>query len=453
MRSAIMMLTRPLSLSLLLALGLLNAAHGQAKASTTGRHRTEPKTAGVAPEVLEAEAALQKADYTAAEPLLTKAVAHDAQDYRAWFDLGFVYRATNRSHEAITAYRKSIAIKADIFESNLDLGQLLASSGEYTEGAKYLRAATQLKPQSNATENLGRAWLSLGQALDQNKEGYEEALEAFHRAAKLNPKDLELHLSAGGVLEKQNKLPEAESEYKAALEIDPKSKSALAALVNTYTRENRLEVAERTLRDYLKLEPGSASARLQMGRLLLKAGKTEEAAAQFEEGLKSDPKDFDLQRELASLYAAAKKYKEASAKYAQLVGERPRDADLRLQFGVVLMQLHAFREAEEQLIEALKLNPRLAEAYGNLAVAASENKDYVLAIRVLDARSKLAPEAPSTYFLRATAYDNLKSFKEAADNYRQFLAVADGKFPDQEWQARHRLIAIDKNAAKNSKHE
>jgi hypothetical protein len=44
--------------------------------------------------------------------------------------------------------------------------------------------------------------------------------------------------------------------------------------------------------------------------------------------------------------------------------------------------------------------------------------------------------------LRATAFDNLHAFKQAAENYRKFLAIAGGKFPDQEFQARHRLKAI-----------
>jgi hypothetical protein len=48
-----------------------------------------------------------------------------------------------------------------------------------------------------------------------------------------------------------------------------------------------------------------------------------------------------------------------------------------------------------------------------------------------------------TYFLRATAYDNLHDVKNAAKYYHQFLDVAGGKFPNQEWQARHRLIAIE----------
>jgi hypothetical protein len=33
-------------------------------------------------------------------------------------------------------------------------------------------------------------------------------------------------------------------------------------------------------------------------------------------------------------------------------------------------------------------------------------------------------------------------YKPAAANYKLFLGVAGGKFPDQEFQARHRLKAI-----------
>jgi hypothetical protein len=45
--------------------------------------------------------------------------------------------------------------------------------------------------------------------------------------------------------------------------------------------------------------------------------------------------------------------------------------------------------------------------------------------------------------LRASAYDHLKDFKRAALNYHFFLNGANGKYPEQEWQAKHRLIAIE----------
>ena len=48
-----------------------------------------------------------------------------------------------------------------------------------------------------------------------------------------------------------------------------------------------------------------------------------------------------------------------------------------------------------------------------------------------------------SYFLRATAYDHLRDKKRAMQNYHDFLNAANGKFPDQEWQARQRLKAIE----------
>jgi hypothetical protein len=53
------------------------------------------------------------------------------------------------------------------------------------------------------------------------------------------------------------------------------------------------------------------------------------------------------------------------------------------------------------------------------------------------------PEVPVTYFMRASALDHLRQYKPAAVNYHLFLDAAHGRFPDQEWQARHRLITIE----------
>jgi hypothetical protein len=37
----------------------------------------------------------------------------------------------------------------------------------------------------------------------------------------------------------------------------------------------------------------------------------------------------------------------------------------------------------------------------------------------------------------------LKNVKQASVNYHLFLNAANGKYPDQEWQAKHRLIALE----------
>ena len=85
----------------------------------------------------------------------------------------------------------------------------------------------------------------------------------------------------------------------------------------------------------------------------------------------------------------------------------------------------------------------MGDAYGDLAFAAGETKNYALVIRALDYRVKMLPETPITYFLRASACDHLHDFKTAAVNFRLFLNTAKGKYPDYEWKAEHRLIAIE----------
>lgn len=140
----------------------------------------------------------------------------------------------------------------------------------------------------------------------------------------------------------------------------------------------------------------------------------------------------------------AKKYDQAESVYRSLLSGKSDDqADLHHLLGVSLLKQRKFPEAEQECLAAVKLKPDLGEAYGDLAVAAVENKDYQLAIKAADARAKFLPEIPIGYFLRASAYDHLRAYKPAAENYHKFLEVANGQYPDQEWQARHRLIAIE----------
>jgi tetratricopeptide (TPR) repeat protein len=417
------------------------ASKSQNSGRTVRKTRVPVEESSVAPAVIQAEDAMEKRDYARAEKLLTGVVVLDPRDYRAWFDLGFVYNVTDRRPQAIDAYKKSVAVKPTVFEANLNLGLLLAHEGNTSDAAKFLRAATGLKPEAkDANAALSRAWLSLARVLQPSAP--EDAIEAFKRASAMNPKDPEPHLGAASLLEGRDQAA-AEAEYKRVLELDPKSSDALAGLVNLYTTTKRFDDAKTFLAEYLRLDPTSASAHLMMGRILANSGDSKEALVHYEVGLKSNPEDADLLREMASLYAKNKQFPEAEERYRKLIESSPKDAKLFREFGQVLVKQRKLPEAEHAFLQSLRLDPKSADAYGDLAVVAAANKKYELAIRALDERAKFAPESPGTYFLRATSYDNLKAFKQAAENYHQFLTVADGKFPDQEWQARHRLIAIE----------
>ena len=415
--------------------------YAQETDQTVHHHRgDEEQDPYLVPALIQAEKAIDIRDFITAENKLKHIVSDDDTNYRAWFDLGYIYTATRRDGEAVEAYRKSIAAKPDLFESNLNLGILLGEAGN-PEAEKYLRAAIALKPSGSPALGKERAWLSLAHVLESKNP--EEAAAAYREAAKLAPGDLEPHLAAGLFFEKLNRLPDAEREYQQALDLDAKSLEGMAGLVNVYTKGQRLPEVEKMLRRYLEINPQNMAAHLQLGRVLQARGDTAAARSEYETVLKADPSDLQAQREMAALDLSTDHYKEAAQRYQALVARKPADPDLHYGLGAALLHAHDFPAAQQVLLETVKLKPDLGPAYGDLAMAASENKQYQLVVRALDTRAKFLPETPGTYFLRATAYDNLKAPKQAAENYRQFLEVAQGKFPEQEWQARHRLIAID----------
>jgi tetratricopeptide (TPR) repeat protein len=208
-------------------------------------------------------------------------------------------------------------------------------------------------------------------------------------------------------------------------------------------REKRFSDAQVPLKRLVALHPYDAGAHFQLGRMLAISGKNEDAISEMQAGLKLDPSDSKVQRDLADLYAEAGNYDQALQLYSQVLSIHPEDADVHFGMGRVYLKSKKYAEAEQELQKTVRLNPKWGEAYGELAIAANENRDYPLAIKATDMRAQYLPENPMSYFLRATAYDHLHDAQQATRYYHQFLDSAGGKYPDQEWQAQHRLIALE----------
>ncbi|MBZ5615109.1 MAG: tetratricopeptide repeat protein [Acidobacteriia bacterium] len=426
-----------------------------AQTHTTVRHYKE-RIDDTPPEIAQAEDAIQKNDFAAAETLLKKAIDKDAKNYQAWFDLGFVLNRLGRTEESVHAYRQSVAAKPEVFESNLNLGLMLVRSNN-PDAEQFLRAATGLKPTSHVEEGQARAWLALAHWLENTRP--EDALQAYRKASELTPKDPEPHLSAGLLHERRKEFSDAEAEYKQVLALDPRSvdpegnrsqtsdpatTEAAIGLTNIYMKSNRLGDAEPLLRKLAGDRASDPGVHLQLGRVLNAEGKKDEAITEFQTVLKLAPADSEAQRELADLYSSAGKNDLAETAYRALVATQPKDPELHRGLGRALLLQKKFPEAEQEFLVALRLKRDWPEVYVDLAFAASENKNYDLTVRALNGRATLKGEMPPIcYFLRASAYDHLRDYKQAAVDYHQFLDVANGKYPDQEWQARHRLIAIE----------
>lgn len=428
-------ISRVIATALLAGLALPGAAQ------TRPSHKSHPQTAtadGRAADALkDAESLLQNQQYSQAEEKLQTIVTQQAENPQAWFDLGFAQSHQGKNAEAITAYRKATQLDPKWFEAQQNLGLAMAKSGDLISAASALKIAVTLKPTVGGQQALAGAWQALAQVTEESQP--QDALAAYQKAAALDPANSEAQLGAARMAERSGNTAAAEQQYLKLAEAG--NNDSVERLIGLYLKQKRYADAETWLRKYMTTNPQNIAAQLQLGRLLAAEGKTQEAIAALEPVYKASP-DPKIARDLASLYLETKQYPAAASLLRGLIEQNPTDAQLHLDYGSALMHQLKYSEAQAVLLKAVQLKPNLVEAYFDLGYAAEQNKNYELTIRALDARAKLQPETPATYFLRATAYDNLRMYKPAAENYKLFLGGAGGKFPDQEFQARHRLKAI-----------
>lgn len=396
-------------------------------------------TAEVQPndDLKEAESLLQKQQYAQAEEKLHALTAKQEKNPQFWFDLGFAQSHQDKMPEAAATYKKAVELDPKWFEAQKNFGLALAKSGDMTAAANVFRTTVTLKPTVGGPKALADAWLSLAQATEESSA--QESLAAYQKAADIDPTNPDAQSGIARMTERAGNTAAAEQQYLKLAEAG--NTESVEHLIGLYLKQKRYSDAETWLRKYMASNPQNTVAQIQLGKLLAAEGKTQEAIAELEPVYKASP-DPKSARVLANLYMDSKQYADAAVLLQPLAAQNPQDAQLHLDYGSALLHQLKYPEAQTELLKAVQLRPSYADAYFDLGFAAQQNKNYELTIKVLDARAKLQPETPGTYFLRATAYDSLRMYKPAAENYKLFLASAEGKFPDQEFQARHRLKAI-----------
>ena len=75
--------------------------------------------------IVKAEKALAAKEFAAALPLLKELTAQEPKNDRAWFNLAYTYTMLGEHPEAISAYRRTLALRPQFAEASLNLGILL----------------------------------------------------------------------------------------------------------------------------------------------------------------------------------------------------------------------------------------------------------------------------------------------------------------------------------------
>ena len=399
-------------------------------------------------ELANAEAAMLRSDWKTAEPILNAWLAVHPDDARAFFDLGYSADAQNRNQDAALNYRKALEADPKSFEAQISLGLLLARTGETAEARSALEAATQLNPGNAGYIGKAKVWRALARIDLAGVDGKVDAAQAaidLVEALKLSPETEDDTLMAATLAEKNNDPDAAEREYRKARRTYPDSTLAVAGLAHLLITQKKYPDAEELLKTALSKRPEDPALTAQLAAVLVAEDKAE-ALPLLQSIHAKRPEDSNLTRMLAQVTADAGEYTDSDKLYLDLLAADPKNPDLLCGHGQNLIRLRRYPEAVKVFQQATDLDETDGEAWNGLAFSSFETHQTQITLHALTARSKYLPENATIYFLWATAYDTLHDKSQAVAYYRRFLDSAEGKFPDQEWQAKQRLKLLQKGS-------
>jgi predicted Zn-dependent protease len=430
----------------LLSIALLLAAPIPATLAAQDFSGSEKTAAPDAAAMQAANEALATGEFAKAAKLLGPLAEAHPKDPRILYDLGSAQDALDQTSAAQTNYRAAIDDDAAYIEPRLALGLLLARSGKLDDAREQLASAAALEK----ADKLLRARALRAMARIDQKPRPAAARDELLLALTLSPETpadtlltAELAETAG-----ESGRQAAEDAYRRLLLHQPNDPEATASLGHLLSSEKRYAEAETLLTTSLAAHPSDPGMTIQLASVYSSQGKTVQALPLVQSLHAAAPADPNVARLLAELAIDAKDYATAEPLLAQLTAQTPTDGDLADLHAEALIHLHRAAEAERILTPAVaqpasfSTSVNWGVAASDLAFAASENNEPGLVLQVLENRAKVFPPSPPILFLTAISEDKLHHVKFAIEAYQKFLDASNGANPNEEFEARHRLIAL-----------
>lgn len=349
-----------------------------------------------------------------------------------------------------------IAVESDpsLLGARVDLGTLLALSGDFEAAAKQADAAGVIAPDDPAVQvlrarlliesgDLPGAIKELDAALAQ-KPGLRDAVilkvsllaptepdaalksldTAIAKSEKVDQKPL--RTLRASILQANNRLVELEADLKSLARDYPADEQLQSDLAAFYGGQGRLDDAESTLRGFVTQDPKSIEKRVNLVQFLAQYRTPETAEAALKEFIAELPDALPLQLMLGQVYELTFKLDDALTAYAGVAESSPTTSDgikARVRMGAIYFQQGRNETGRETIEAVLKDETDNSEALLMRAGWLVSERKYDNAIG--DIRSVLSsePNNRQAMLLLARTYGVSNQAPLAKEAYRGLLLV------------------------------
>jgi len=303
---------------------------------------------------------------------LQKLIKEKPAEVNAYFVLGKIYLATEKTDLAIAEFSKGNEIKTP---NNLNAAGLIEAyllKGDTSTALNMAREIADLGKGVSA-ELLDETAYALVCGSNNNSALVEGLLQ---KSITLDKKNYYAYFIKGEMFFRQSDGSNASTNYQKALDINPQYLPALLGQGKVYFKIRNFMVAENTFLEALNIDSTYSSAH----------------------------------RELSSLYASQKKYDKAEQSYSKYIQYSESSLKNKTKYSILLYQIKDYANAKEVCREILAVDPSNAPIQQLLAYSYYELNDFTNGIPVFEKFIKTTYDENNS----ATDYEYYGSLLEKA---------------------------------------
>ncbi len=249
------------------------------------------------------------------------------------------------------------------------------------------------------------------------KGAYQEAVNAYQEAIKIDPLHKKSYLYFGALLKHLKKYEDAVQLYNIALRHFPDDDNFHNLVGIVFEMMGRDNKAIEAYKNAIRVNPKSSKSINNLGVMLYKQKRYEESAKIFQIALDVDPDYTEVYSNLGAALNKAKKYEESIQALERAIEKMPNHAGAYTNLGNVYSKLGDYKKAQKLHEKSIELEPKGSNAYSNLATALKNQGLTQKAIENYKKAIALDSQFVNAHFDLSTALLSIGEFEEGLKEY------------------------------------
>jgi tetratricopeptide (TPR) repeat protein len=221
----------------------------------------------------------------------------------------------------------------------------------------------------------------------------------------------------------ESRYDQAIEDYSAALRLDPKLASALMNRGWAYLNQEDYQTAAADFDAALKLDPELTGAYEGRGTCRRELGDFKAAIRDLTEAIRRDSSDADTYERRAKCYTGLGRHADALKDRTRAVQLAPEYADYWMQRGQTYRDLKQFAAAQKDIEKAISLNPSSSAYYYELGHVFFDQEQYPQARLFFDMALQRDSGVASYVYMRGMSDFYMEQYEAAIADINQALAL------------------------------